>query len=552
MNVHWWIAGTLLLALLAASAWPPWQNILTRYERPRLLGSVIEIAPDDVTPYTLTRVTAGWCVVPAAQGDHMDSNTWDWHVPGYTEIRDLGTGASGRVVMACDDIGSVLVAIKYLSSDLRADPAFISRFRHEAPALGLLDGTFTVRFHEYFESAQGHAAVVMELVDGVSLRTLLRSEEPTGPEVALVLLKRSLSGLAAAHANGIVHRDVKPENILVTGGGESKLGDFGIAVHSGDGIAGAGTPPYMAPEQWSGSPASPATDLYAAGVVFFECLTGIRPFHARSIAALAHLHQTAEPPIRQVPPALRTLAGRGLAKRAADRPESAEAFLAELESVARDGYGSGWEERGRRRLASLTGLLADHEPSPRAFPAGVTPPRPRLARSPAFKMASGVLGCAMAVAVTTVVVRSLGDTDLQANTTSLTPRSPSSDTGLDGGPPDSGDRADLGGTAGRPAAGSTPPAAEEDLPGGLDASKRPGTMRRVARKPSHASMSDPDKSHPLCADGQGHPRTPAPSPTPNPSPDPAPSSVPAPSVIIAPAETASAEPTALAGDEVPE
>ncbi|WP_424536419.1 protein kinase domain-containing protein [Sphaerisporangium viridialbum] len=479
----------------------------------------------------------------------MDSNTWDWHVPGYTEIRDLGIGVSGRVVMARDDIGNVLVAIKYLSSDLCANPNFISRLRHEAPGLGLLDGACTVRSYGYFESGQGHAAIVMELVDGVSLRTLLRSEEPTGPAAALVVLKRSLLGLAAAHAGGIVHRDVKPENILVTGDGESKLGDFGIAVHSGDGIAGAGTPPYMAPEQWSGSPASPATDIYAASVVFFECLTGIRPFQARNIAALAHMHQTAEPPIGQVPSALRSLVRRGLAKQAAERPANAEVFLAELESVALDQYGRDWEDRGRRRLASLTGLLADHEPSPRPFPADVKPPRPRLAKSLAFKMAIGVVGCAMAVAVTTVVVRSLGDTDLQANTTSLMPRPPSSGTGLDDDPPDSGDRAGPGDTTGPPAAGSTPPAAKAVLPGEPDASKTPGTLRpHVARKPSHSSLSDPDGYHPSCADEPSRPRTPAPSPTPNPAPSP----VPAPTALIAPAETAPAQPTALAGDEVHE
>ncbi|MEV7970180.1 serine/threonine-protein kinase [Sphaerisporangium sp. NPDC088356] len=474
----------------------------------------------------------------------MDSNPRGWHIPGYTEIRELGTGASGRVVMARNDTGNVLVAIKYLSSDLCVNPNFIARLRHEAPRLALLDGACTVRFYEYFESVQGYAAVVMELVDGVSLRTLLRSEEPTGPEAALVLLKRSLLGLAAAHAGGIMHRDVKPENILVTAGGESKLGDFGIVVHSGDGIAGAGTPPYMAPEQWSGSPASPATDIYAAGVVFFECLTGIRPFHARNIAALAHMHQTAEPPIGQVPWALRSLVRRGLAKQAAERPANAEAFLAELESVALDEYGPDWEDRGRRRLANLTGLLADHEHSPRSFPADVTLPRPRLAKSLAFKMAIGVVGFAMAGAVTTVVVRSLGDTDLQANTTSLMPRPPSSDTGLDGDPPDSGDRDDLGDTTGRPAADSTPPAAKADLPGGPGASKTPGTRTPpAARKPSRSSLSDPDGSHHICADEPSHPRTPAPSPTPNPSPSP--------TTIIAPVETAPAEPTALAGDEVP-
>ncbi|GIH77921.1 serine/threonine protein kinase [Planobispora longispora] len=280
-----------------------------------------------------------------------------WRVPGYTEIRELGAGAGGRVVMARHDAEGVLVAIKYLSEELRGDVSFVARFRHEARMLHTLQDRHTVRLYDYVETGQG-AAIVMELVDGVSLRAILRSEGPTGPEAALLVLKGSLLGLSAAHKAGVVHRDFKPENVLVEADGMSRLVDFGIAVRSGDGDAPAGTPPYMAPEQWTGSSAGTSTDVYAATVVFFECLTGTRPFRAQSIPALARQHQAMPPPVEEVPAGLRGLVERGLAKHPGDRPPTAAAFLTELEAVASEAYGPDWQQRGRRRLAGMAGLLA--------------------------------------------------------------------------------------------------------------------------------------------------------------------------------------------------
>ncbi|GAA4234841.1 serine/threonine-protein kinase [Streptosporangium album] len=280
-----------------------------------------------------------------------------WRVPGYTEIRELGVGAAGRVVMARHDADDILVAIKYLSDELRSDVGFVARFRHEARVLNTLDSPHAVRLYDYIESGEG-AAIVMELVDGVSLRALLRSEGPTGPEAALLVLKGALLGLATAHTAGIVHRDFKPENVMVESDGTSRLVDFGIAIRSGDGDTPAGTPPYMAPEQWAGAPAGPSTDVYAATVVFFECLTGTRPFRATNLAALARQHQSMPPPVEEVPSALQGLVERGLAKHPADRPPTATAFLTELEAVAADAYGPEWQERGRRRLAGLVAILA--------------------------------------------------------------------------------------------------------------------------------------------------------------------------------------------------
>jgi eukaryotic-like serine/threonine-protein kinase len=278
-------------------------------------------------------------------------------VPGYTEIRELGHGGTGRVMLAVRDSDRLEVAIKHLSEPLRQDEEFVERFRAEALLIREIDSPHTARLLDYVESSDG-AVIVMELVDGVTLRRLLEHEGRTGAEAALAVLKGALLGLAEAHRRGVVHRDFKPENVLVTEDGDSKLVDFGVAVRFGEKAALVGTPPYMAPEQWDDAPASPATDVYAATLVFFECLTGHRAFHGENVAALAYQHQHATPPLDDVDEPLRPLVEHGLAKDPAARPESAEAFLAELEDVALAAYGKEWETRGRAGLGILTMPLA--------------------------------------------------------------------------------------------------------------------------------------------------------------------------------------------------
>ncbi|MFE0551098.1 protein kinase [Streptomyces pilosus] len=291
-----------------------------------------------------------------------------WTVPGYTESLELGAGASGRVVLAVHEGTGVPVAVKYLSESLHTRPGFVHGFRAEARLLGGLDSPYVAGLYEYVESPDG-AAIVMELVDGVSLRALLARRGPLDPEAALLVLKGSLLGLADAHRLGVVHRDYKPENVLVTPDGASKLVDFGIAVGSRARAGVAGTPSYMAPEQWRGEPASPATDVYAATATFFECLTGRRPYAGDNIAELALRHVDAPVPSDDVPAPVRALVRRGLAKEASGRPADAEAFVAELEAVAGAAYGPGWEERGRGRLAALVALL------PLLLPSARTPGR---------------------------------------------------------------------------------------------------------------------------------------------------------------------------------
>ena len=187
----------------------------------------------------------------------------EWKVPGYTELKRIGSGGFGEVLLARHDQTGTLVAVKYLRAELLDDHDFLEMFRGEAAVLAAMDDPNVVRLYEYVESPSG-AAIVMELVAGVSLREILAYQGKTTAQAALVVLHGSLLGLAAAHRRGVVHRDYKPENVLVTGDGISKLTDFGIAARAGDRPVAAGTLAYAAPEQMAGGAASPASDIYAA------------------------------------------------------------------------------------------------------------------------------------------------------------------------------------------------------------------------------------------------------------------------------------------------
>ncbi|GAA0915323.1 serine/threonine-protein kinase [Nonomuraea longicatena] len=357
-----------------------------------------------------------------------------WGVPGYTEIRELGNGATGRVVLAASAHDEARVAIKYLSEELRADVGFVARFRHEARLLSTMRGPHNARLIDYLETREG-SAIIMELVNGVPLRELLGAEGPTGPEAALSVLKGSLHGLAAAHALGVVHRDFKPENVMIQVDGSCKLLDFGIAVRAGEGTAVAGSPAYMAPEQWAGSALAPTADVYAATVVFYECLTGNRPYRASSPAALAHQHRTAAPPVDDVPEQLRGLVERGLAKQPGERPPSAEALLSMLEAVAAASYGPDWEERGRRTLARMASMLLLFFPEPvneADIVLSETPPdrggRKRRGRRPVAmgaKVVIGVVFLGVVAGAAVLVVNGSDDTPaLRTQSVQSTPTPP--------------------------------------------------------------------------------------------------------------------------------
>jgi eukaryotic-like serine/threonine-protein kinase len=286
----------------------------------------------------------------------------EWRTPGYTELRALGSGGFGDVMLARHDESGTLVAVKYLRRELLADPGFVAAFRDEAAVLASLDDPNVVRLYEYVESP-AESAIVMELIDGVSVREILTRQGATSAEAALVVLQGSLLGLAAAHARGVVHRDYKPENVLVNGEGVSKLTDFGIAARAGDRPFPAGTLAYAPPEQFAGAPASPAGDVYAATATFYECVTGRPPFTGETTEALLAQHRSGPVPLEAVPEPLRPLVTVGMAKNPGDRPADAAAFVTQLRTVAAEAYGPDWEEHGRSHLAEAALLLAALWPS---------------------------------------------------------------------------------------------------------------------------------------------------------------------------------------------
>ncbi|GAA4239259.1 hypothetical protein GCM10022254_58610 [Actinomadura meridiana] len=277
-----------------------------------------------------------------------------WRVSEFQEVRELGRGAQGRVVLARHRESGTPVAIKYLPVEASEDDK--ARFHHEAHMLAQVQSPHVARLYRLVESGNG-TAIVMEAVNGTSLKAVLEAHGALEPEAALAVLKGSLLGLAAAHEAGVVHRDYKPANVVVPADGASKLIDFGIATPAGA-ASGAGTPSYMAPEQWERQPATTATDVYAATCVFYECVTGRRPFQAGDQMALMRAHLLEPVPLEAIPAPLRELVAHGMAKQAEQRPPGAAAFVSELERTAQTAYGPDWETRGVVALSVAAVALA--------------------------------------------------------------------------------------------------------------------------------------------------------------------------------------------------
>jgi eukaryotic-like serine/threonine-protein kinase len=278
--------------------------------------------------------------------DHAEG----WAVPGYVEQREIGHSPFGRVVQAVQERTTLQVAIRYLSTALIDDRDFLPRFRTQMQKLTGLDVPSVVRVYDYAEEPGEGAAVVMELVDGCSLRAMIEAQGPLEPVAALAVLKGSLLGLAAVHRLGFGHRDVTPGNVLVDTSGQVKLTGFGMAAPAAEEMQAAGTPEYLAPERWAGDPERPASDVYAATAVFFECLTGLPPFSG-GLAALQEQHTSRALPLDRVDDRLAPLVAQGMAKDRASRPHGANAFISELEALAGVAFGSDWQDRGRRLLA---------------------------------------------------------------------------------------------------------------------------------------------------------------------------------------------------------
>jgi len=321
----------------------------------------------------------------------------DWTVPGYVEERPLGRGVSGRVVAAVSNTTGQRVAIKYFDQNLLiGDPKFLTKFRSDADVLMSLDSAHVARIFDFVEEPGRGVAVVTALVEGVSLREMITRRGPLGPEAALVVLKDSLLGLAAAHSLPVTHRDLKPDNVLIDAKGWCTLTDFDIAVRAGKRVPARGTPAYLAPERWDGESSAPTSDIYAATVMLWESLTGKPPFSG-GVRKLRRQHKSAPVPVDRVDEALQGLIASGMAKDPADRPQSARSVVHDLEAAATDAHGPDWEEHGRSQLGERAAALLPLLAADKGGKGGKSATATRLARRRLVSIA--LVGTAAAVAV---------------------------------------------------------------------------------------------------------------------------------------------------------
>jgi serine/threonine kinase PknH len=308
----------------------------------------------------------------------------------YHLKRLLGRGGMGEVYEAEHTVKEWTVAVKLMSDQFSKDPVFRERMRREARIAGRLQEPHVVPIHEYGE-IDGKMFMEMRLVEGTDLDSLLKRYGPLTPPRAVALISQIASALDAAHAAGVMHRDVKPPNILVTREDFAYLVDFGIASATTDekltqlGTA-VGTWKYMAPERFTNDEVTYRADIYALTCVLYECLTGSPPYRADSAGVLVNAHMTGPIPrpsaVRSgIPKAFDAVIARGMAKKAPDRYASA----GDLAAAAREALSDPDQDHAdnilrRSREATLPGAAEIPPPGPTV--ADAAPPGQPYANTP--------------------------------------------------------------------------------------------------------------------------------------------------------------------------
>jgi serine/threonine-protein kinase len=324
----------------------------------------------------------------------------------------IAAGGVGEVWRAEDTVLTRTVAVKLLRAELASQAETLARFRAEARHAGALSHPAIARVYDYGDPVPPHPAfLVMELVNGPSLAAVLTAG-PLGAAQTMDVVAQVASGLQTAHAAALVHRDIKPGNLLLAAGGQVKITDFGIAHVAGSvpvtstGIV-MGTPAYIAPERVSGASATPASDLYSLGIVAYECLAGTAPFTGKPLeVAVAHRDLPLPPFPHAVPAEVARLVGELTAKDPAARPASAEEVAARADRLREDLTEGA--EGPAAWLYSVPGSVADiPAPGPATAPApalGTPARRARPRRGRRIAVVTSAAAAVVALAVLALAV----------------------------------------------------------------------------------------------------------------------------------------------------
>ncbi|MBA2537176.1 MAG: Stk1 family PASTA domain-containing Ser/Thr kinase [Actinobacteria bacterium] len=327
----------------------------------------------------------------AISGDTLINTLFDGR---YRILRKLGSGGMANVYLAEDEDLGRRVAIKILSERYASDDNFNERFRREAKSAASLSHPNIVSIYDRGE-AEGQPYIAMEVIEGRTLKELIMTRGPLPLALAIGYAKHILGALRFAHRHGIIHRDIKPHNVLLGAEDRVKVTDFGIARAGASQMTEVGsimgTAQYLSPEQARGAPVAAASDLYSVGIVLYEMLTGKTPFNGDTPIEIAmkHLNEAPRPPSEhrsEIPPELDQIVLRALAKDPHDRYQSAEEFSADLDRLEAGIPVS--PETTAAATALLTGpetsatRVIDRDPGTRVLPprSSAAPPR----RPPAY------------------------------------------------------------------------------------------------------------------------------------------------------------------------